>query len=529
MLKVVCVVDKEGTALDRLAKGVAQYHKNIDYKVVSVHPKRPDRAQLIAFFDEILDADIIDWQYFKTAEMLFKQYPDLLEGKKHILTHNNPYSIYESDWARYDIVVGNNLTIYEKLGQITESIVEYVPLTVEGDFWKFNNDWQPNDKIIMVANRIESKKGVLPVALACKKLGVPLTLVGSISDAEYFGKIMDTGMVKFHERITDEELRKLYYESTLHICNSVDNFESGTMPILEAMMCGTPVLTRKVGHVPDLDNGENMSINLADSEDVDALAETIQDLLMDKKKMYDMRDRAWQTAKSRTFERRAFMYQKLYRQAMYPGDKPVSVVVPIYNNPAVVTKCLAAISSQTYKNIEIIVADDNPDMNSGNQLLISEFAKLVNIPVMYLKTAYASGDYGLARARNIATIEATGDIMVYCDQRMVMDHNAIEELLKYLKPRFWLYGNKDGKKDFVENFSCVYRQDVINAGMFCERIDAYGGMSQELRHRIRNQGIKTEFVASAKATPNGKSNNRYRKRQEIIHMKTRLWKMGLEA
>ena len=48
MLKVLCVVDKEGTALDRLAKGVAKYHENIDYNVVSVHPKRPDGACLAA-------------------------------------------------------------------------------------------------------------------------------------------------------------------------------------------------------------------------------------------------------------------------------------------------------------------------------------------------------------------------------------------------------------------------------------------------------------------------------------------------
>jgi glycosyltransferase involved in cell wall biosynthesis len=523
MLKVICVTDKVGTALDRLAKGVAKYHDNLDYKVLAVHPKRPDHQQLLDFVREASDADIIDWQYFRTAETLRAMYP-WLKDKKQILTHNNPYSIEEQNWNSYDMNVGNNQYIYKRLGEITEKPVEYIPLTVDTDFWTFNTDWTPNKNVIMVANRIESKKGILEVAIACNELNLHFILVGAISDLNYFHSIQAAGNIEYHEQISDEELRELYHKSSVHVCNSVDNFESGTLPILESMLCGVPVLTRKVGHVPELYNGENMALLEKSPQDVLDIQDKLLKLIGDKKRLSDMRDKAWQTAKARSFERRAYMYQKLYRQVMWPDQTSVSVVVPVYDKPEIIRKCLNAIVEQTHKNIEVIVADDS--LFPGNsRKLIEDFSHYTNFPVRYLNIATIIDDYGLARARNEAIIEATGEVIVLCDQRMIMEPNAIEEFLKHLSSRIWVYGNKGGKKDFVENFSAVYRHRVIQSGMFCERITQYGGLSEEIRKRLNRQGVKTEYVESARATPTGKSSNRNRKRQDIIKSKNRVWKM----
>lgn len=521
MLKVLCVVDKEGTALDRLAKGVTPYHSNIDYKVLAVHPKRPDQTQLAEFEREALDADIIDWQYFRTAGMLKNRY-DWLASKKQILTHNNPYSIEESDWNDYDAIVGNNEHITQALGNITNKPVFYIPITINPLFWKFNADWQPNKNVIMVANRIESKKGILQVAIACAELDLHFILVGAVSDSSYMHSIMATGNVEFHEQISDEQLRKLYYKSTIHVCNSVNNFESGTMPILESMMTGVPVLTRPVGHVPELYNKENMVLLEGDPDDVEGITSKLQEMMFDKKKLFDLRDKAWQTAKTRNFERRAYSYQKLYRQVLYPDLPSVSVIMPIFDKPEIIRQSLNAIANQTYQNIEIVIADDTLADNN-NRELVENFSKFVSFPVRHLVTG--STDYGLARARNEALIEATGDIVVFCDQRIVMKPDAIEEFVKHLKKRYWLFGSKGAKKEFVENFSCAYRDEVIKAGMFSERINRYGGQSQEIRSRIREQGMITEYIESAKAQAIGKSSNRNRKREDIILMKNRLFKM----
>lgn len=541
MLKIVAVVDKENSALDRLAKGVIPYHDNLDYSVVDVHPKRPDPSQLNRFENLAAEADIIDFQYFKTAQSLLNLYP-WLKDKKLILTHNNPYSYKDDKWEWADMNVGNNREIVDGLKEQGTQNVEYVPITVDANFWTYKREWQPNKTVIMVANRIESKKGILPVAIACADAGLRLVLVGAISDRNYFHSIIQTGCVEFHEQISDEKLRELYYQSTIHVCNSVDGFESGTMPILESMLCGVPVLTRRIGHVPDLYNEENMVIYEGNNEDTIAIRHELERMLLDPKKLEEMRGKAWNTAKTRNFERRAYEYQRLYRKVL--SDKPsVSVIVPINDNPEVIRACLNAIANQDYPNLEIIICDDlgsQDDPRHINCKLARNFAKTVSFPVRYIYTAGIEEvdawdsefveiyDYGLARARNQGIIEATGDIVVFCDQRQIMAPNCVTELVNSLIPRTWVYGNKGrANPDFVENLSAIYRSEIITAGMFCERITQYGGMTQEVRSRTRKQGIKHVYVESAKATPMGKSSNRNTKKLDIIKSKNTLFKMGL--
>lgn len=519
MLKVVCVVDKTGTALDRLAKQVIPYHDNIEYVVCDIHPKRPDENQLRKFEQEATDADIIDFQYFRSAELLLSLYPQLSD-KKLVLTHNNPYSYKDSKWEWADANVGNNNEITAGLKAQGSPNVSHVPITINVDFWKFKEDWEANKTIIMVANRIESKKGILEAATAAGNLGYRFILVGAISDNGYFNEILQTGNVEFHEQISDEKLLELYHKSSLLICNSVDNFESGTMPILEAMAAGVPVLTRKVGHVPDLYNEHNLFINDNPSNEVYLLQKEIEKIFNDKKKMAEVRQEAWHTVRNYNNERRAYSYQKLYR-SLYP-EKPVSIILPVCENEDTTRKCIQAISEQSYTNLELIVVDDGKE---PQQALIEQLKAYLNMPVRYI--ANYENDYGLARARNKAIIEATGDILVFIDQRMIIEPDAIFEFVNNLSERKWLYGNKGGKKDFVENFSCIYRQDLIRAGMFNERINKYGGQSQEVRSRTRMQGLKHEYIESAKATPSGKSRNKWAKRYEIMEMKNKLFKMEL--
>ncbi len=109
-----------------------------------------------------------------------------------------------------------------------------------------------------------------------------------------------------------------------------------------------------------------------------------------------------------------------------------------------------------------------------------------------------------------------------------MEPTAISEFVKQIQPNTWLFGDKNGKTNFVENFSCVNRADVVKAGMFNERINKYGGMSQEIRSRINKQGMQVRLIPSAKAIQAGKSRNKWTKQDEIIEMKNLLWKVGLE-
>lgn len=522
MMRVVAVSDKVDTAIDRLCKGVMPYHSNIDYQVCDVHPKRPSPEQLARFQLIAQSADIIDFQYFRTAQMLLDKF-DWLYDKKLILTHNNAYSWSEDKWGWAFANCAANKTIESQLKKQGSPNVHHIPLAVEPSFWQFNHDWEPNKRVIMVANRIESKKGILEVAIACNDLGLDFCLVGAISDPTYFHSILQTGRVEFHENISDEQLRDLYYKSTIHVCNSVDNFESGTLPILEAMLCGIPVLTRKVGHVNDFYDEKNVRLLTGEPNDIAGIKYHLESLLNDKKKLEEQRQNGWNTAKNFNMERRAYEYQRLYRSTK--EGEAVSIIIPIYDKPETIRACLNAAANQDYENIELIVCDDN-SLEAGNRELVTDFAKTVDCPVRYINTGH--DDYGIARARNMGVIEATGDILVFCDQRMIMKPDCVSKFVDNLVEKTWLFGKKGADKDtFVENLSCVSRTELIDAGMFNERINKYGGQSQELRGRMRSQGFRMIYLPEAEAIPMGKSSNKNRKKQDIYEMKNILWKLGL--
>jgi len=519
MLKILAVTDKLDTAIDRLAAGVGQYMNGYDYKVLAVHPKRPSQQDLAEFVRLASQADIIDYHYFRTAEMLRSHLPEI-KAKPSILRHFNPYSL-EGDWSDYQYIVACNKSIEADLKRGYSNVV-YHPITRNPKNYVFREKPTDHDVVLMVANRIEAKKGILEVAKACEQLGVAFHLVGNISDPAYFAEVAGCSTTTFSQGISDKSLAAAYNKATLHVCNSQDNFESGTMPILEAMFSGVPVLTRNVGHVPDIYNGENMVLNPNDKEDIDGLAKLMYKTLTDKKGLHELAQKGWQTVKSYTDQRRAYMYKRLYRSMQSP-EQPVSVIVPTADDPRTLLTCLVAIENQSYKNIEIVVCDDGSD--KATLSVVQEFGEMTAKPVVYLNTF--KGDYGLARARNMGIIEASGDIVVFDDQRQIMHPEAVAEFVSHLAPKLWLYGNKGGKKDFVENFGCVYRAEIIRMGIFSERCTLYGSLSQEVRARSRAQGFTHTYIETAKAEAAKKSSNKYSKRAEIIESKDMLYKMGL--
>ncbi len=517
-MKILVTVDKIGSAIWELAEMNAKFSPHHEFKIVAFHPKRPDQFQANNFLEGYKWCDVWDCQYWKTGEKIREMFGDVIatEPKPNILTHHNPYDLLQKSWGHYT----KNVVMNSTQQRVIKS-AKLIPHAVDMTKYKWNPDYTEDKTVLMVAARIESKKGVLEVAKVCKELGYKLLLAGRISDQEYFQRVVQagSGSVSFYEDIPEEELISLYAKSAIHVCNSVDNFESGTLPILNSMATGVPVLTRPVGLVPDIYNEKNMLVRSGTPEDTDELKALLRGLMEDLPRRKAMREEAWHSVRNYDAERRSWAYSKLYYQISFKNPV-VSVIMPVFKNADKLQQTISDFDKQTYPAIELVVVSDGDE----------EFDKL-NLESKHTVKYFRVGDYdkyGLALARNVGALESQGEILVLFDQRFRPDPTLIEEFVKNLRPKLWLFANKGTKRNFVENVSCLYRQEFIDMGMSNQLMDGYGGMSQELRERSRRQGFKHVFIEKAVATPEYASHNRSKRKEEIRIMKQKLWKMGFQ-
>lgn len=101
----------------------------------------------------------------------------------------------------------------------------------------------------------------------------------------------------------------------------------------------------------------------------------------------------------------------------------VSIVVPVYKTQDYLDRCMYSIVNQTYKNIEIILVDDeSPDMCPA---MCDEWSKHDHrIKVVHKRNA------GLGMARNTGIEHAKGDYICFFDSDDYIEKNTIELALK---------------------------------------------------------------------------------------------------
>ena len=101
----------------------------------------------------------------------------------------------------------------------------------------------------------------------------------------------------------------------------------------------------------------------------------------------------------------------------------VSIIVPIYNTEKYLKRCIDSIVNQTYKNIEIILVDDESTDNSCR--VCDEYASLDNrIKVIHKKNG------GVASARNKGLDISKGEYICFVDSDDWIEKNMIEIMLK---------------------------------------------------------------------------------------------------
>ncbi len=100
--------------------------------------------------------------------------------------------------------------------------------------------------------------------------------------------------------VPDEDLPGLYSGAKLFIMPSL--FEGFGLTVLEAMACGTPVVTSHAGALPEVVGDSAVQIDPTSAE---ALAEAIRSLMLDEGRRSELRDKGLQRASQFSWDRSA--------------------------------------------------------------------------------------------------------------------------------------------------------------------------------------------------------------------------------
>lgn len=98
---------------------------------------------------------------------------------------------------------------------------------------------------------------------------------------------------------------------------------------------------------------------------------------------------------------------------MQENEILVSVVIPTYSRNITLTRAIDSVLAQTYKNLEIIVVDDNPpdsEWRASTQHIMKEYSN--NPRIRYIQNAQNMGGSG---ARNEGIKAANGEYIAFLD------------------------------------------------------------------------------------------------------------------
>ena len=129
------------------------------------------------------------------------------------------------------------------------------------------------------------------------------------------------------------------------------------------------------------------------------------------------------------------------------GQPLVSVIIPVYNVAAYLPQCLESVTSQTLRDIEILLADDG-STDDSYEVCRQWAEKDARIRVFHQENR------GVSYARNLGLENARGEFVAFVDSDDWVDGRYLEKLLDALRRSgsdfaecdLWRCSNRDGSR-----------------------------------------------------------------------------------
>ena len=351
---------KSGHYLQHRVRGTGFYLKNLQASLEKYYPENKymyfDRGDLLP-----KEIDVAHYPYFEpffltlpifsrnktvvtvhdlTPLVFPKQFPPGLKGSirwqfQKFSLKSMAAIISDSESSKRDIV---------KFTGISDSKVHVIYLAAGEEFKRINNPPSGEAGKGLMIKKIRNKYGLpekfvlyvgdatwnknLPRLIqAIGKINVPIVMVGKALVDKYFDKYnpWNQDLVRIHDLasnnsniirlgfVSNEELVLLYNMATVFAMPSI--YEGFGLPVLEAMVCGCPVVTSKEGSLPEI-AGE--VCKYVDAYDIDSIASGISEVFNNKNLQQELSKKGLAQAKKFSWRKTATETINVYKEVMTP-------------------------------------------------------------------------------------------------------------------------------------------------------------------------------------------------------------------
>lgn len=257
--KILNVADRQGWAISRLSRPLSERYENIDivYKNISSHrylASGYDKKKGIKPYvrDKAEEYSIV---HFHHPQSCWKDAKELVPIMRNIASIHTERDLPEIDWDVFnDIVCPTKYVFQQMQNKNLNARLHYVPYGINLNFYKPLEMNLKSNCVGYVGRVVKWKR--FDVALKeVAKAKLKLLGCGYVDDGLTFKKEyekhrkgIDFDWVDF---FPEKEMPDFYGRMSLFLCLSEPNIETGTLPILEAMACGIPVISTRIGWAKD--------------------------------------------------------------------------------------------------------------------------------------------------------------------------------------------------------------------------------------------------------------------------------------
>ncbi|GHV10398.1 hypothetical protein FACS1894162_4260 [Bacteroidia bacterium] len=162
----------------------------------------------------------------------------------------------------------------------------------------------------------------------------------------------------------------------------------------------------------------------------------------------------------------------------YPSKRQtVSVIISTYNNPAWLEKTLWGYENQTFKDFDIVIADDGSDASTAQ--LIQQFQQKSSLQIKHVW--HPDNGFQKCEILNQAIVESNADYLIFTDQDCIPREDFVEKHVRYAEKGYFLSG---GYFKLPMNISRQISEANISAGSIFDT------------KWLHTQGLKISFKAT---------------------------------